>query len=71
MQIFVGNLAFTATADEVRQVFEGYGVVETVRLLTDRETGQPRGFGFVEMPNAREPRPRSPASMARTLAVRR
>ena len=54
MNIFVGNLAFTATADEVRQLFEGYGVVDTVRLLTDRETGQPRGFGFVEMPNARE-----------------
>ena len=54
MNIFVGNLAFTATADEVRQLFEGYGVVDTVRLLNDRETGQPRGFGFVEMPNATE-----------------
>lgn len=56
MNIFVGNLAFTATADEVRQLFEGYGVVDTVRLLTDRETGQPRGFGFVEMPNGTEAR---------------
>ena len=54
MNIFVGNLAFTATEAEVRQLFAGYGVVDTVRLLTDRETGQPRGFGFVEMPNARE-----------------
>ena len=51
MNIYVGNLAFTATVDEVRQLFEGYGTVDIVRLLTDRETGQPRGFGFVEMSN--------------------
>jgi RNA recognition motif-containing protein len=56
MNIFVGNLAFTATEAEVRQLFAGYGVVDTVRLLTDRETGQPRGFGFVEMPNGTEAR---------------
>ena len=56
MNIFVGNLAFTATADEVRQVFEGYGTVDTVNLLMDRDTGRPRGFGFVEMPNATEAR---------------
>jgi RNA recognition motif-containing protein len=54
MNIFVGNLAFTATEVEVRQLFEGYGVVDSVRLATDRETGRPRGFGFVEMPDARE-----------------
>ena len=56
MQIYVGNLAFTVTEAEVRQLFEGYGTVDTVRILTDRETGQPRGFGFVEMPNATEAR---------------
>ena len=56
MQIYVGNLAFTATEAEVRQLFEGYGTVDTVRLLTDRETGQPRGFGFVEMSNGTEAR---------------
>jgi hypothetical protein len=56
MHIFVGNLPFTATEAEVRQLFEGYGTVDTVRLLTDRETGQARGFGFVEMPNATEAR---------------
>ena len=56
MQIYVGNLAFTATEAEVRQLFEGYGTVDTVRLLTDRETGHPRGFGFVEMPNGTEAR---------------
>ena len=54
MTIFVANLAFTATEDEVRQLFEGYGAVDTVRLMTDRDTGRPRGFGFVEMPDARE-----------------
>ena len=56
MNIFVGNLAFTATADEVRQLFEGYGTVETVNILMDRDTGRPRGFGFVEMPNGTEAR---------------
>jgi RNA recognition motif-containing protein len=52
MNIFVGNLAFTATVDEVRQLFEAYGDVASVQLLTDRETGRPRGYGFVEMPDA-------------------
>ena len=56
MQIYVGNLAFTATEAEVRQVFEAYGTVDTVRLLTDRETRQPRGFGCVEMPDGTEAR---------------
>jgi cold-inducible RNA-binding protein len=54
MQIFVGNLAFTATEVEVRELFEAYGVVERVQIMTDRETGRPRGFGFVEMPDATE-----------------
>lgn len=56
MNIFVGNLAFTATEDEVRQLFEGYGDVTSVRLLLDRETGRPRGFGFVEMADDTEAR---------------
>ena len=56
MNLYVGNLPFTATEAEVRQLFEGYGTVDTVRLLTDRETRQPRGFGFVEMPNGTEAR---------------
>ena len=54
MNIFVGNLAYTATEEDVRQLFEGYGAVETVNLLMDRDTGRPRGFGFVEMPDATE-----------------
>ena len=47
--IFVGNLSFTATEDGVRSLFESYGAVERVSIVTDRDTGQPRGFGFVEM----------------------
>jgi len=54
MEIFVGNLAFTATEDEVRQLFEPYGEVARVQLLEDRETGRPRGFGFVTMPDSTE-----------------
>jgi RNA recognition motif-containing protein len=54
MNIFVGNLVFTTTEEEVRQLFEGYGTVDTVRLATDRDTGRPRGFGFVEMPATTE-----------------
>ncbi|WP_116303513.1 RNA-binding protein [Alkalilimnicola ehrlichii] len=47
--IYVGNLPFTATEDEVRGLFEAYGAVSSVKLISDRETGRPRGFGFVEM----------------------
>ncbi len=47
--IYVGNLPFTATEDEVRSLFEKHGKVESVKLINDRETGRPRGFGFVEM----------------------
>lgn len=47
--IFVGNLSFGATEDSVRSMFESYGAVERVNIVTDRETGQARGFGFVEM----------------------
>jgi cold-inducible RNA-binding protein len=56
MNIFVENLAFSATEEGVRQLFEGYGTVDTVRLATDRDTGRPRGFGFVEMPDTTEAR---------------
>ena len=52
--IFVGNLSFGATEDAVRSMFESYGAVERVNLITDRDTGQPRGFGFVEMSNHSE-----------------
>lgn len=52
MKLFVGNLPFSATEDAVRQLFEAHGHVNKISLITDRETGQPRGFGFVEMDNA-------------------
>jgi RNA recognition motif-containing protein len=47
--IFVGNLSFGATEDAVRSLFEAYGTVDRVSVVTDRETGRARGFGFVEM----------------------
>ncbi len=47
--IFVGNLSFGATEDSVRALFEPYGAIERVNIITDRDTGQSRGFGFVEM----------------------
>ncbi len=52
--IFVGNLSFGATEDAVRSLFEAYGTVDRVNVVTDRETGRARGFGFVEMSNDSE-----------------
>ena len=48
-KIYVGNLPFTATEDQLRQLFTDHGTVESVSVVTDRETGRSRGFGFVEM----------------------
>ncbi|MBZ2171138.1 RNA recognition motif domain-containing protein [Nitratidesulfovibrio sp. SRB-5] len=50
--IYVGNLPWSATEDEVRSLFSPYGTVLSVKLVTDRETGRARGFGFVEMDDA-------------------
>ena len=52
MNIFVGNLAFSATDHDLRQLFEFYGAVDKVNIITDRDTGRSRGFGFVEMPDS-------------------
>jgi cold-inducible RNA-binding protein len=52
--IFVGNLSFGATESSVRSLFEAYGAVDRVSIVTDRDTGQARGFGFVEMSNNTE-----------------
>ena len=49
MNIFVGNLPFSATEDEIQKLFEPYGTIDRVAIITDRETGRSRGFGFVEM----------------------
>lgn len=51
-KIYVGNLPFTANEDEVRSLFGTHGAVSSVALINDRETGRPRGFGFVEMSSA-------------------
>jgi RNA recognition motif-containing protein len=53
-KIFVGNLSFTATEDMLRSLFEKYGPVERVKVVTHRESGRPRGFGFVAMTNDAE-----------------
>jgi cold-inducible RNA-binding protein len=52
--IFVGNLDFNTAEEELRQMFEAYGQVDRVSIMTDRETGRSRGFGFVEMTNAED-----------------
>jgi RNA recognition motif-containing protein len=52
MKIFVGNLPFNTTETSLRDLFAAHGAVDKVAVITDRDTGQPRGFGFVEMPNS-------------------
>jgi cold-inducible RNA-binding protein len=52
--IFVGNLSFQTGEEELRRLFEAYGQVDRVSILTDRDTGRSRGFGFVEMANSEE-----------------
>lgn len=51
-KLYVGNLPFSATEESVRTLFAPHGAVDKVSLINDRDTGQPRGFGFVEMSNA-------------------
>src|SRR3954469_8827536 len=48
-KLYVGNLPYTATEDELRELFAQHGTVHSVSVISDRETGQPRGFAFVEM----------------------
>jgi RNA recognition motif-containing protein len=74
MNIYVGNLSFGTTEQTMRSLFERYGTVDKVKLVTDPNTGQAKGFGFVEMPNDDEAR-RAIAAVngtdvgGRTLAV--
>ena len=51
-KLYIGNLPFTATEDEIRDLFGAHGDVHSVALINDRETGRPRGFGFIEMDDA-------------------
>jgi len=52
VNIFVGNLAYSATDQDLRQLFEQYGVVDKISVIIDRDTGRSKGFGFVEMPDS-------------------
>ncbi|MDJ1171498.1 RNA-binding protein [Roseofilum sp. BLCC_M154] len=54
MSIYVGNLSFQVTQEDIQEVFKDYGTVKQITLPTDRETGRPRGFGFVEMSTEEE-----------------
>jgi RNA recognition motif-containing protein len=54
MNIYIGNLSFDTTEENVRQAFEGFGEVSTVNIITDKYSGQSRGFGFVEMSSKSE-----------------
>ncbi len=54
MKIFVGNLSYQTTQSDLQAAFSAYGTVESVNVITDRDTGQPRGFAFVEMPETRD-----------------
>ncbi|MFN3596809.1 MAG: RNA recognition motif domain-containing protein [Rubricoccaceae bacterium] len=54
MNIYVTNLPYTASEDELREAFEAFGTVESATIVKDRETGRSRGFGFVEMPERSE-----------------
>lgn len=56
MKLYVGNLPFSVSEDQIRDLFAGYGTPDSVRLITDRETGRPKGFGFVEFSNDDEAR---------------
>jgi RNA recognition motif-containing protein len=54
MNIYVGNLAYSVTQDDLRDAFAAYGDISSVNLITDKFTGDSKGFGFVEMPNNAE-----------------
>lgn len=54
MNIYVGNLAYKMSEEELRSAFENFGTVDSARFVIDRETGRSKGFGFVEMPNKEE-----------------
>ena len=56
MKLYVGNLSFDTSESDVREALSQFGQVDDVTLITDRDTGRPKGFGFVEMPNDQEAR---------------
>jgi RNA recognition motif-containing protein len=70
MNIFVGSLSYECTDRDLLQAFSAHGAVDSARVITDRETGQSRGFGFVEMPNDNEARAAIEALNGRELLGR-
>ena len=54
MNIYVGNLSYEVTEEDLREAFEGFGSVESVKIIKDRWSGESKGFGFVEMPETAE-----------------
>lgn len=54
MDIYVGNLSYDITVDELREAFEQHGEVTNAKIISDRDTGRSKGFGFIEMPNKSE-----------------
>jgi RNA recognition motif-containing protein len=54
MRIYVGNMSYDTSEDDLRKAFEAHGQVDSVAIITDRDTGRPKGFGFVEMSNETE-----------------
>jgi RNA recognition motif-containing protein len=70
VNIFVGNLAFTAIDQDLRQLFEPYGAVDKINIITDRSTGRSKGFGFVDMPDSRAAQSAMQGLQGRELAGR-
>ena len=68
--VYVSNLAYSVTDNDLRQLFESYGAVDKVSIITDRDTGQSRGFGFVEMPDSHAAQSALQGLQAKTLAGR-
>ena len=71
MRIYVGNLAYETSENELRVAFEAYGDVQEVTVVRDRETGRSRGFGFVEMPQSAEAEAAISALNSRDIGGRR
>jgi len=70
MRIYVGNLSYEVTEEELRQEFGAFGEVASVNIVTDRDSGRPKGFGFVEMPSASEGQAAITALNGKTLEER-
>ena len=70
MNIYVGNMDFKTTEEELRAMFEGFGKVDSVKIIRDRDTGQPRGFAFVEMPNNDEGQKAIAGTNGKTVGAR-